>query len=98
MTSIKLSKRIAGRRNQFGQGMTEYIIIVALIAIGAIAVYSAFGHTVQGQMAEITNGLAGNSGGVTSGKQIVTTEASQANTDATAKLGLDDYGNNVKDQ
>ena len=32
---------------QLGQGMTEYIIIVALIAIAAIAVYSIFGDVVQ---------------------------------------------------
>ena len=30
-------------RRLAGQGMTEYIIIVALIAIAAIGVYSAFG-------------------------------------------------------
>ena len=30
-----------------GQGMTEYIIIVALIAIAAIGVYSFFGQTVR---------------------------------------------------
>ncbi len=36
---------------QKGQGMTEYIIIVALVAIAAIGVYTAFGHTVRGQMA-----------------------------------------------
>ena len=32
---------------QRGQGMTEYIIIVALIAIAAIGVYSFFGQTVR---------------------------------------------------
>jgi len=31
------------RRTQLGQGMTEYIIIVALIAVAAIGVYSYFG-------------------------------------------------------
>ena len=30
-----------------GQGMTEYIIIVALIAIAAIGVYSFFGQTAS---------------------------------------------------
>ncbi len=42
-----------------GQGMTEYIIIVALIAIGAIAVYLAFGDVVRGQTAVIAATLAG---------------------------------------
>ena len=37
------------RRRFRGQGMTEYIIIVALIAIAAIGVYTAFGKTLRGQ-------------------------------------------------
>ena len=44
-----------------GQGMTEYIIVVALIAIAAIGVYTAFGKTVRGQMAVTAQALAGNS-------------------------------------
>ena len=44
-----------GRRIQWqrGQGMTEYIIIVALIAVAAIAVYQHFGQTVRNQTAAI---------------------------------------------
>jgi Flp pilus assembly pilin Flp len=53
----------AGARRIRGQGMTEYIIIVALIAIGAIAVYLAFGDVVRGQTATIAATLAGESGG-----------------------------------
>jgi type IV pilus assembly protein PilA len=45
---------------QKGQGMTEYIIIVALVAIAAIGVYTAFGHTVRGQMAVTAQALGGN--------------------------------------
>ena len=48
-------------RRQQGQGMTEYIIIVALIAIAAIGVYTAFGKTVRGQMAVTAQSLAGKS-------------------------------------
>lgn len=47
---------------QCGQGMTEYIIIVALIAIAAIAVYSFFGDTIRGQMGAMTQELAGQQG------------------------------------
>lgn len=46
-----------------GQGMTEYIIIVALIAIAAIGVYTAFGKTVRGQMAVTAQTLAGKDAG-----------------------------------
>ncbi|HXR51103.1 MAG TPA: hypothetical protein VN755_05585 [Steroidobacteraceae bacterium] len=48
-------------RLEQGQGMTEYIIVVALIAIAAIGVYTAFGKTVRGQMAVTAEALAGNS-------------------------------------
>jgi Flp pilus assembly pilin Flp len=98
MNRIRLSKRIAGRKSHLGQGMTEYIIIVALVAIGAIGVYSAFGHTVQDQMTAITNGLAGNSAGASTATQTATTEAQTATTDSGQKLGLDTFTKNVKDQ
>jgi len=45
-----------------GQGMTEYIIIVALIAVAAIAVYQFFGQTIRSQMSAIANEVAGQSG------------------------------------
>ncbi len=47
---------------QLGQGMTEYIIIVALIAIAAITIYGLFGDTVRGQMGAMTQELAGQDG------------------------------------
>ena len=50
------------RLNQLGQGMTEYIIIVALIAIAAIAVYGFFGDTIRAQMGAMTQELAGEQG------------------------------------
>jgi Flp pilus assembly pilin Flp len=47
---------------QIGQGMTEYIIIVALIAIAAITVYGFFGDTIRGQMGAMTAELGGQDG------------------------------------
>lgn len=44
---------------QLGQGITEYIIIVALIAIAAIAIYGLFGDTTRGQMGVTTEEPAG---------------------------------------
>lgn len=49
------------KNKQFGQGMTEYIIIVALIAVAAIAVYQFFGQTIRSQMAGIAQEVAGES-------------------------------------
>lgn len=51
-------------RRHSGQGMTEYIIIVALIAVAAIGIYTAFGDIVRGQTSVAASALAGgNSGG-----------------------------------
>ena len=49
--------KLRGRR---GQGMTEYIIIVALIAIAAIGVVSLFGDNIRALFATSANALAGN--------------------------------------
>jgi Flp pilus assembly pilin Flp len=97
MNSSKFNKRVGGKK-QLGQGMTEYIIIVALVAIAAIGVYSAFGHTLQAQVAQITSGVAGNTGGVSTNKTLVTTEDTAATTAAKKVEGMDTYGQNVTDQ
>jgi len=46
-------------RNESGQGMTEYIIIVALIAIAAIAVITFFGQNLRALFAAAANSLGG---------------------------------------
>jgi pilus assembly protein Flp/PilA len=46
-------------RDERGQGMTEYIIIVALIAIAAIGVVTIFGDNIRDLFAASTNALAG---------------------------------------
>ena len=47
------------RGNKSGQGMVEYIIIVALIAIAAIAAFKFFGQTVRSQVGGMAAELAG---------------------------------------
>ncbi|MDX1589770.1 MAG: pilus assembly protein [Oleiphilaceae bacterium] len=54
--------KILQKRRQYGQGMTEYIIIVALIAVAAIGVNRLFGDTVRQQMAGLAQEMAGQSG------------------------------------
>jgi Flp pilus assembly pilin Flp len=58
-TSLRKIQRFA---YQLGQGMTEYIIIVAVIAIASIAVYSYFGDTLRNQTAAAAIALSGNDG------------------------------------
>jgi type IV pilus assembly protein PilA len=47
---------------QRGQGMTEYIIIVALVAVAAIAVYQYLGQVLRSQTAAVARELAGEDG------------------------------------
>ncbi len=60
-----------------GQGMTEYIIIVALIAIAAIGVYSAFGDIVRGQTSVAAAALSGDDNG--NGRGLVGNAQGRAN-------------------
>jgi type IV pilus assembly protein PilA len=80
-------------RHQLGQGMTEYIIIVAMIAVAAIATYQFFGKTVRNQTAAIANEIAGNDG--TTAKTAAQTAATDAATKANTKETLDSYTNNI---
>jgi type IV pilus assembly protein PilA len=83
------SQRSARQR---GQGMTEYVIIVALIAIAAIAVYQFFGNTVRNQTAAIAEELAGGDG--TTAQAAAQTAADAAQTEANTKRNLSNYTGN----
>ena len=72
---------------QLGQGMTEYIIIVALIAIAAIAVYGFFGDTIRGQMGAMSKELSGQEGD----KQTYQDAANKAEEAAKEKKTLGNY-------
>ncbi len=75
---------------QLGQGMTEYIIIVALIAIAAIAVYGFFGDTIRAQMGAMTQELAGEQGDTSGAKAGASGAASEGKKTGT----LDNYTGN----
>lgn len=80
---------------QRGQGMMEYVIIVALIAVAAIGVYSVFGQTMRNQTAGLANEMAG----VDSGTQITAagTTATEAAERANTTKGMATY-NDQNDQ
>ena len=48
-------------RSESGQGMSEYLIIVALIAVAAIGVVTVFGKDIRELFSASTDSLAGNS-------------------------------------
>ncbi len=55
MKNIKIALK-----NESGQGMTEYIIIVALIAIAAIGVITFFGSNIRDLFGSSASALSGN--------------------------------------
>lgn len=82
------------KKKSLGQGMTEYIIIVALIAIAAIGVFRLFGDTARNQMAGMAMELGGNDGG--DARDAASDSAEEAETDAVRKRDLSNYtGNNT---
>ena len=81
-----------------GQGMTEYIIIVALIAVAAVATYNFLGKTVRNQTGAIAAGLAGQQDQATSAQNNAKSSATNAKTEADTKKGLGTFANKVGDQ
>lgn len=69
-------------KKQRGQGMTEYIIIVALVAVAAIAVYQLFGQVIRSQTAAMAKELAGEDGSEQSRAAQTAAEAAAAQTAA----------------
>jgi len=67
------------RVRQRGQGMTEYIIITALIAIAAIAAFTFFGGTVRAQVGAMGKELGG-----TDATSTINRATNQGNSAATA--------------
>ena len=60
-------------KSQSGQGMSEYLIIVALIAIAAIGVVTVFGADIRQLFSGTTDSLAGNISSNTARKATVKT-------------------------
>jgi len=71
--------------------MTEYIIIVALIAVAAIAVYQFFGQTIRSQTAGMAKEVAGQSAATSI--QNAQGAAGNAEAEGSRHKGLGDYQN-----
>ena len=81
----KSQKQLRKRR---GQGMTEYIIIVALIAIAAIGIITLFGNNIRKLFGASAQALAGN--------ETVVNQGQTANTQLERK-SLSNFGENSQD-
>lgn len=72
-----------GFMKQLGQGMTEYIIIIALIAIAGIGAFSFFGDGLKEVIGTTTEELTG--------KDSATTEADKTDARISETRGMDDF-------
>ncbi|AMP00301.1 hypothetical protein CAter282_2432 [Collimonas arenae] len=91
LTTVKFH-RIKTALRQRGQGMSEYIIIVALVAVVSIGVFSSFGKVIREQVAGMAAELAGKDG--TSAISEAATAAEAAKTAADKKRTMGDYAGN----
>ena len=77
---------------QRGQGMTEYIVIVALVAVAAIGVYSLLGQTIRNQTAGLALEIAGQD--AAPALTNATTSSGTARDNATINKSLSTYNAN----
>jgi len=78
------------KNSENGQGMTEYIIIVALVAIAAIAVVGVFGDVVRNQFYNMTSALAGSTSHSDTGKFVKKAEKEKR------ARGMDDFTSSIR--
>jgi len=85
--------RRAFRVYQRGQGMTEYIIITALIAIAAIAAVTYFGGTARAQIGGMARELSGQSASEDISR--AKNEGDQAHAEGAQEKTLSSYNNST---
>jgi len=88
---MKYTKPSGSKRGSRGQGMTEYIIIVALIAIAAIGVYSYFGKTMRNQTAASAAALGGAEQAATDANKAANRAGEGGFAISAQKFGLDNF-------
>jgi len=76
-------------KKQAGQGMSEYLIIVGLIAVAGIAVAGLFGGTVRNQIGGMAQEISGQNASGTIGNAQA--RANDAASEANTAIGLGTY-------
>lgn len=74
---------------QTGQGMSEYLIITALIAIAGIGVVGFLGDSINNQLASMSQEIAGQDGGTA--HTAAQTASGNAQTNAGTGKTLDNF-------
>ncbi|HEV6964187.1 pilus assembly protein [Roseateles sp.] len=88
---MRLNAKMSRRSKIRGQGMTEYIIIVALIAVAAIGVYNLFGSTVRNQTASMAAALGGAADEAKKANDLGIKNGKAATTEAKNQKGLENF-------
>jgi hypothetical protein len=76
---------------QRGQGMTEYIIVVALIGITAMGVYTLYGRVMRHQTAAVAASVGGDDVSAKDANKSGNTAAKLAPVEASAELNLKNF-------
>ena len=77
-----MKARFSTKKHITGQGMSEYLIIIGLVAVAGIGVMSFFGQTVQNQVAGMSQEIAG----VDAAAQIANAATTAASADTSAQI------------
>lgn len=81
------------RSRHAGQGMMEYVIIVALIAVAAIGIYSAFGKTIRAQTAGMAQEVSGTKATIQNATDASNAAAGRANDPQKEGMSKYNYAN-----
>jgi len=90
--TMKQKHQAAIQRKQRGQGMTEYLIITALIAVAAIGVYRLFGDTIRNQVARMAMEVSGQNG--TNARTAAGQRATASTAAAVTQRNMSNFVNN----
>lgn len=85
----RFASPLSSRAMPAGQGMTEYIVVVAVVAVAAIGVYSMLGQTIRNQTAGIAQEISGNDAGAA--LNAATSSAASARSQANVRKDLKNY-------
>ena len=76
---------------QTGQSMTQYIIVLALVAVSAVTLFSAFGGVNRAQVSAVANEIAGNGQGAKDSIQLAQNYAKYASDSASYSRDMGNY-------
>ena len=77
-----------GIKAKKGQGLTEYGIILVLVAVAAIGIFAMFGGTIRTKISQVTSAVSGDETSYTSTEKAAKTASSASATAAAKESGM----------